>query len=129
MENGNLSNGNVNPNGTGVKVASSPRTAGNGLSSPGSYMYTSSASLLTQREKPPILPKYQGYTSASAGASYRLASLDRLANRQKLFENATPGQTAPPAADEKPAPVRIFCILKFFILEGGIFSSCIFLLH
>ena len=114
MENGNLSNGSANPNGTaGVKVASSPRTAGNGLSSPGSYMYTSSASLLTQREKPPVLPKYHGYTSSSAGASYRLASLDRLANRQKLFDNATTGQTAPSAADEKPAPVRIISCKKY----------------
>lgn len=52
----------------------------------------------SSREKPPILPKYQGYGVGGAGASYRLASLDRLANRQRLFEGAPVN-----GADEKPA--------------------------
>lgn len=57
---------------------------------PGSYMYTSSSSLLRSStgEKavpravpPPTLPKYTGGSS-----SFRLASLDRLAHRQRQFD-------------------------------------------
>lgn len=54
--------------------------------SPASYHYTSSTSLLTAAASkpvpPPTLPKY---TSGSP-ATYRLAGLERLANRQRLFE-------------------------------------------
>ncbi|KAL0279372.1 UNVERIFIED_CONTAM: hypothetical protein PYX00_000951 [Menopon gallinae] len=105
MENGNLTNGSANTNGAAVKMTSS-RPAGNGLSSPGSYMYTSSASLLTQREKPPIMPKYQGYTSASIGASYRLSSMDRLANRPKPGDGTATGQTATGASEDKPTSLQ-----------------------
>ncbi|XP_075216307.1 septin 7-like protein pnut isoform X2 [Lycorma delicatula] len=62
--------------------------------SPASYHYTSSTSLLAatanaKPSPPPTLPKY---TSGSP-ASYRLASLDRLANRQRLFEQNTTSTT------------------------------------
>ncbi|RZF40612.1 hypothetical protein LSTR_LSTR007495 [Laodelphax striatellus] len=73
--------------------------------SPASYHYTSSASLLAaaaapKPSPPPTLPKYSassGLTSSSA--TYRLASLDRLANRQRLFEqNSTAAAAAAAAA-------------------------------
>lgn len=107
MENGNLTNGSANANGAAVKMTTS-RPAGNGLSSPGSYMYTSSASLLTQREKPPIMPKYQGYTSASIGASYRLSSMERLSTRPKPADGTAGSQAASGTSDDKPTSVRHF---------------------
>jgi hypothetical protein len=75
---------------------SAPTSRGGGGTSispaatPGSYMYTSSSSLLRSStgEKavpravpPPTLPKYTGGSS-----SFRLASLDRLAHRQRQFD-------------------------------------------
>lgn len=60
-------------------------------SAPGSYAYTSSSSLLRSHDSgkgrgiavpPPTLPKYVGSTTG-----YRLASLERLANRQRLYEH------------------------------------------
>lgn len=62
----------------------------------------------SSREKPPILPKYQGYGVGGSGASYRLASLDRLANRQRLFEGAPAsvnGQNGATPDDKPAAPV------------------------
>jgi hypothetical protein len=65
-------------------------TAISPAATPGSYMYTSSSSLLRSStgEKavpravpPPTLPKYTGGSS-----SFRLASLDRLAHRQRQFD-------------------------------------------
>jgi hypothetical protein len=72
-----------NPRGGGGTTISAAAT-------PGSYMYTSSSSLLRSStgEKavpravpPPTLPKYTGGSS-----SFRLASLDRLAHRQRQFD-------------------------------------------
>ncbi|XP_046661513.1 septin-7-like isoform X9 [Homalodisca vitripennis] len=63
---------------------------------PASYHYTSSTSLLAAASKPtppPTLPKY----STGSPASYRLAGLERLANRQRLFDQPTSGTGA--AAD------------------------------
>lgn len=59
-------------------------------SAPSSYAYTSSASLLRGdgakgrgiAVPPPTLPKYAG-----ASSGYRLASLERLANRQRLYDH------------------------------------------
>ncbi|XP_054277470.1 septin-7-like isoform X3 [Macrosteles quadrilineatus] len=96
--------------------------AGKPATTPASYHYTSSSSLLAASTKtpPPTLPKY---TAASPG-TYRLAGLERLANRQRLFDqpdsaalqskrelffknelpaatgtpNSTPAPTAPPPA-------------------------------
>lgn len=67
-------------------------TTSNGIvpkttASPASYHYTSSTSLLTASTKPvppPTLPKY---TSGSP-ATFR-SGLDRLANRQKVFDQAS----------------------------------------
>lgn len=61
--------------------------------SPASYHYTSSTSLLNASTKPvppPTLPKY----SSGSPATYRLASLERLANRQRLFEQPATGGDA-----------------------------------
>ncbi|KAK6624905.1 hypothetical protein RUM44_011769 [Polyplax serrata] len=81
---------------SGVKVTS-PRSTGNGVNAPGSYIYTSSSSILgQQREKPPIMPKYTGgYTSTSAAASYRMAS---LSGRPKPPETP-PGVALPTPGD------------------------------
>ncbi|EEB15688.1 hypothetical protein Phum_PHUM380230 [Pediculus humanus corporis] len=87
----NINSGNVS---NGSKVTS-PRSSGNNLTAPGSYIYTSSANILSQREKPPLLPKYQGYTSSSAAApaatttsSYRLSS---FSGRTKISDTAVSG--------------------------------------
>jgi hypothetical protein len=62
---------------------------------PGSYMYTSSSGLLrssmgdkavARAVPPPTLPKYSG-----ASSSFRLASLDRLAHRQRQFDQQQQG--------------------------------------
>jgi hypothetical protein len=76
-------------------------------SAPSSYAYTSSASLLRGdgakgrgiAVPPPTLPKYAGVSSG-----YRLASLERLANRQRLYEhnNGTNGSTVGAAAPAAP---------------------------
>ena len=64
---------------------------------PGSYLYTSSSSLLRSEKAlpravpPPTLPKY-----AAGGGSYRLASLDRLAHRQRQFDQQGTGVATPP---------------------------------
>ncbi|XP_025419120.1 septin-7 isoform X2 [Sipha flava] len=51
---------------------------------------------------PPTLPK--SYTP-SAAAAYRLASMERLAQRQRIFEQGGPPPPPPPnAADEQPPP-------------------------
>ncbi|KAJ9581836.1 hypothetical protein L9F63_003905 [Diploptera punctata] len=60
-------------------------------------MYTSSSSLLRSEKAlpravpPPTLPKY-----TAGSSSFRLASLDRLAHRQRQFENQGTGTTTPP---------------------------------
>lgn len=75
---------------------------GSAEDSPRPFAYSS------PREKPPLLPKYQGYGAGGAGASYRLASLDRLANRQRLFEGTATGPVnglAGGTPDEKTTPV------------------------
>lgn len=97
MENG-INTSNIT---SGVKVTS-PRSTGNGLSASGSYMYTNSSNIVTQREKPPILPKYQGYTSTSAGTAYRLLS---LYGRPKTPETLSTG--AQPASGDATS-VRFF---------------------
>lgn len=77
------------------------------LTAPSSYAYTSSASLLRGdgvkgrgiAVPPPTLPKYAGVSSG-----YRLASLERLANRQRLYEhtNGTNGSAVGAAAIAAP---------------------------
>lgn len=56
---------------------------------PASYHYTSSTSLLTAASNkptpPPTLPKYN-----SGSPSYRLTGLERLANRQRLYDQPDP---------------------------------------
>ncbi|XP_039278231.1 septin-7 isoform X11 [Nilaparvata lugens] len=73
--------------------------------SPASYHYTSSASLLAAaaapkpNPPPPTLPKYTtGSLSSASSATYRLASLDRLANRQRLFEQNSTAAATPPSS-------------------------------
>lgn len=93
---------------------SSPSARGGGsttissAATPGSYMYTSSSSLLRSStgEKalpravpPPTLPKYTGGSS-----SYRLASLDRLAHRQRQFDQQAGGGNAAPQQVNGDAP-------------------------
>jgi hypothetical protein len=95
MQSTNNSTSVVTSNGScgGISSPSARGSGGTTISSaatPGSYMYTSSSSLLRSStgEKalpravpPPTLPKYTGGSS-----SYRLASLDRLAHRQRQFD-------------------------------------------
>ncbi|XP_067001930.2 septin-7 isoform X1 [Anabrus simplex] len=97
----------------------SPRGGGSSatITTPGSYMYTSSSSLLRGTEKPlpravppPTLPKY------TSSGSFRLASLDRLAQRQRLFDqqgnaivspqqqNGAGDPVVPPANSTSPSP-------------------------
>ncbi|XP_069674007.1 septin-7 isoform X3 [Periplaneta americana] len=87
--------------------ATSPRTSISAAATPGSYMYTSSSSLLrsSSGEKalpravpPPTLPKY----AAGGTPSFRLASLDRLAHRQRQFEQQGTGATAPTTTPPQP---------------------------
>jgi len=98
--------------------------AGKPAASPASYHYTSSTSLLTGAKPtpPPTLPKYTASTSPAPGG-YRLAGLERLANRQRLFDQGAPdatlqskreqffkndlpaaGGAVPPAAPAAPPP-------------------------
>lgn len=96
-------------NGTLNGIGAAPRTAT--LGTPSSYAYTSTGSLLgrggTARPvPPPTLPKYSGSFSAGsttglrdrdregAGGSHRLASLERLALRQRIIESSSNNQVS-----------------------------------
>jgi len=127
----------VTSNGSCGGIASPNARGGGGITissatTPGSYMYTSSSSLLRSStgEKalpravpPPTLPKFTGGSS-----SYRLASLDRLAHRQRQFDQqqgsviATPQQVngdAPaitsPSQQQQQSAVSFYArVSKFF---------------
>lgn len=91
-------------------IGSAPRTAT--LGTPNSYAYTSSGSLLgrggsARPVPPPTLPKYSGSFNAGSslsatglrerdregtGGSHRLASLERLALRQRIIEQSANNQ-------------------------------------
>ncbi|CAB3239900.1 unnamed protein product [Arctia plantaginis] len=88
-------------------IGAAPRTAT--LGTPSSYAYTSSGSLLgrsgaARPVPPPTLPKYSGSFSAGStsglrdrdregtGGSHRLASLERLALRQRIIEQSANNQ-------------------------------------
>lgn len=104
--NGGAVNGTNGPlNGIGA----APRTAT--LGTPSSYAYTSSGSLLgrggsARPVPPPTLPKYSGSFSAGSttglrerdregtGGSHRLASLERLALRQRIIEQNSNNQVS-----------------------------------
>lgn len=90
-------------------IGAAPRTAT--LGTPSSYAYTSTGSLLgrggTARPvPPPTLPKYSGSFSAGSttglrdrdregtGGSHRLASLERLALRQRIIEQSSNNQVS-----------------------------------
>ncbi|XP_026470581.1 septin-7 isoform X2 [Ctenocephalides felis] len=101
----------------GIKTSPSSRPP---IAGPGSYLYTSSSTLLGARSAtgpavtadkpsvrpvpPPTLPKYTNSFNAGGvrdrdrdggiGGSYRLASLDRLAMRQRLIEQTANNGTA-----------------------------------
>lgn len=98
------------------------RGVGSAAASPSSYLYTSSSSLLkgtsAKPVPPPTLPKYatggltpavsltssatSAATSSSSASTYRLASLDRLAQRQRLFEAAPSAASAAAASAASP---------------------------
>ncbi|CAG9796669.1 unnamed protein product [Diatraea saccharalis] len=88
-------------------IGTAPRTAT--LGTPSSYAYTSTGSLLgrggsARPVPPPTLPKYSGSFSAGSttglrerdregtGGSHRLASLERLALRQRIIEQNSNNQ-------------------------------------
>lgn len=88
-------------------IGAAPRTAT--LGAPASYAYTSTGSLLgrggsARPVPPPTLPKYSGSFSAGgglrererdgAGGSHRLASLERLALRQRIIEQSANNQVS-----------------------------------
>ncbi|CAH0724796.1 unnamed protein product, partial [Brenthis ino] len=93
-------------------IGAAPRTAT--LGTPNSYAYTSSGSLLgrggsARPVPPPTLPKYSGSFSAGStlsgtglrdrdregpGGSHRLASLERLALRQRIIEQSSNNQVS-----------------------------------
>ncbi|PSN38918.1 hypothetical protein C0J52_11861 [Blattella germanica] len=86
----------------GISSSPSPRSTIS-AATPSSYMYTSSSSLLRSEKAlpravpPPTLPKY-----TAGSSSFRLASLDRLAHRQRQFDQQhQPGSaiTSPPQAN------------------------------
>lgn len=95
---------NISINGIGA----APRTAT--LGTPSSYAYTSTGSLLgrggsARPVPPPTLPKYSGSFSAGSttsltrdregtGGSHRLASLERLALRQRIIEQSANNQVS-----------------------------------
>ncbi|CAG4965075.1 unnamed protein product [Colias eurytheme] len=99
-------------NGSLNGIGAAPRTAT--LGTPSSYAYTSSGSLLgrggsARPVPPPTLPKYSGSFSAGStlsstglrerdregtGGSHRLASLERLALRQRIIEQNANNQVA-----------------------------------
>lgn len=104
--NGGAVNG---PNGTLNGIGAAPRTAT--LGTPSSYAYTSTGSLLgrsgaARPVPPPTLPKYSGSFSAGSstglrerdregtGGSHRLASLERLALRQRIIEHNANNQVS-----------------------------------
>ncbi|XP_026320106.1 septin-7 isoform X2 [Hyposmocoma kahamanoa] len=90
-------------------IGAAPRTAT--LGTPSSYAYTSTGSLLgrggaARPVPPPTLPKYSGSFSAGSstglrerdregtGGSHRLASLERLALRQRIIEHNANNQVS-----------------------------------
>lgn len=91
-------------------IGAAPRTAT--LGTPSNYAYTSSGSLLgrggsARPVPPPTLPKYSGSFSAGStttglrerdregtGGSHRLASLERLALRQRIIEQSANNQVS-----------------------------------
>ncbi|XP_050347832.1 septin-7 isoform X1 [Nymphalis io] len=103
-------------------IGAAPRTAT--LGTPNSYAYTSSGSLLgrggsARPVPPPTLPKYSGSFSAGsslsatglrerdregAGGSHRLASLERLALRQRIIEQNANNQVASLTANNTSGP-------------------------
>ncbi|XP_047538350.1 septin-7 isoform X2 [Vanessa atalanta] len=103
-------------------IGAAPRTAT--LGTPNSYAYTSSGSLLgrggsARPVPPPTLPKYSGSFSAGsslsatglrerdregAGGSHRLASLERLALRQRIIEQNANNQVASLTANNTTGP-------------------------
>lgn len=108
-------------NGSLNGIGSAPRTAT--LGTPNSYAYTSSGSLLgrggsARPVPPPTLPKYSGSFSAGSlsstglrerdregtGGSHRLASLERLALRQRIIEQNANNQVASTTALNTAAP-------------------------
>ncbi|CAG9132281.1 unnamed protein product [Plutella xylostella] len=111
-------NGAVNgANGTLNGIGAAQRTAT--LGTPSSYAYTSSGSLLgrgaARPVPPPTLPKYSGSFSAGstglrereregAGGSHRLASLERLALRQRIIEQSSNNQVVSGLAVPAAAP-------------------------
>ncbi|XP_049832227.1 septin-7 isoform X1 [Schistocerca gregaria] len=103
------------PTSNGVAGSAGPRAT------PGSYMYTSSSGLLRSTGEravaravpPPTLPKYASVGGVGSGAgqpsSFRLASLDRLAHRQRLFDQQQPAPPQPPQdapAASQPQPLQ-----------------------
>ncbi|KAG6455209.1 hypothetical protein O3G_MSEX009092 [Manduca sexta] len=105
-----LNSGTVNGSSGAINgIGTAPRTAT--LGTPSSYAYTSSGSLLgrggsARPVPPPTLPKYSGSFSAGsttglrerdregAGGSHRLASLERLALRQRIIEQSSNNQVS-----------------------------------
>lgn len=116
MQSTNNSTSVVTSNGSCGGIASPNARGGGGITissatTPGSYMYTSSSSLLRSStgEKalpravpPPTLPKFTGGSS-----SYRLASLDRLAHRQRQFDQQQGSVTTTPQQVNGDAPAII----------------------
>lgn len=114
--NGGAVNGTNGPlNGIGA----APRTAT--LGTPSSYAYTSTGSLLgrggsARPVPPPTLPKYSGSFSAGSstglrdrdregtGGSHRLASLERLALRQRIIEQSSNNQVTSGTAQITAGP-------------------------
>lgn len=113
MQSTNNSTPVVTSNGSCGGIASPNARGGGGITissatTPGSYMYTSSSSLLRSStgEKalpravpPPTLPKFTGGSS-----TYRLASLDRLAHRQRQFDQQQGSVIATPQQVNGDAP-------------------------
>lgn len=113
--NGGAVNGN---SGSLNGIGAAPRTAT--LGTPSSYAYTSSGSLLgrsgaARPVPPPTLPKYSGSFSAGSttglrerdregtGGSHRLASLERLALRQRIIEQSSNNQVSTGSSLNAPA--------------------------
>lgn len=112
----NGSNGAING------IGAAPRTAT--LGTPNSYAYTSTGSLLgrggsARPVPPPTLPKYSGSFSAGSslsatglrdrdregtGGSHRLASLERLALRQRIIEQNANNQVASVTSNSTTGP-------------------------
>jgi hypothetical protein len=89
-------------------------TAISAAATPGSYMYTSSSGLLrsSRAVPPPTLPKYSGVSS-----SFRLASLDRLAHRQRQFDQQQGSSvTAPQQANGDVSPSQQHSAVSFNVV-------------